>query len=111
MKNLKKCCTVEQIQRLGFFSPLCLRGRRIGNRAKLRPFGDPGGSETDTKAKRRKSMIFQVKTGEIPSFFRIFTFCTFLAIAQNHEKSPFQNMEKQGAKSQIPGASRKIAVS
>ena len=63
-----------------------MRGRRIGNRAKLRPFWDPGGSETDTKAKRRKSMIFRVKTGEILSFFAIFTFCIFLAIAENEEK-------------------------
>ena len=54
-----------------------MRGRRIGNRAKLRAFWDPGGSETDTKAKRRKSMIFQVKTGEILYFFEFWRFALF----------------------------------
>ena len=43
-------------------------------------------AETDTRAKRRKSMILRVKTGQFLTFFWIFTFCTFLAIAETHQK-------------------------
>ena len=50
-------------------------------------------------------------TGQILSFFEIFTFGTLLAIAQNHEKSPFRNVVKHEANQRLASVRRKTAES